>query len=456
MIFLRIENLFLNNNILFNDKEEIFKEGALIKGEILEVIEDLVFIDIKGQGIIKASSEKELKNFIGKEMVFSVKTSEGKEIQLKPLLDEKMSQIFLSNEIKNNNSVIKMLKELNIKPNKYSLELVETLMKYNAPINKEILINGIKTLEKLQQLMDIKTTDKVILIEQNNLTEDKNMYPEKVDIKNLFVVDKKDYSNEKDLTYIVKEYLGEEFDKKSQSNFIKTISFFVKNNIKTSLSNIKNFIEINNDPIAFSEDLKTIDDILGKSNIFNKGVNFIENKDEIILNKEELKILNKRLDEVEKLLEKIGEKVDSNLEESLKDTKNKVDFLKELNRDLTFLFFPFDVDKERLKGVITLLKQNKRNSTVVDKINIFINLITNRLGSVKVACQVFNNSLSIKFNINENDLDLFKDREFQLIKLISSTGYSINKIEYNFHSPIEIMDTLVLNSNPTYFLDLKV
>lgn len=485
MISLRIENLLLNNANNDN-KGYIFKEGSVLKGQILDILEEFILIDIKGHGVLKATLEGELKALKGDEVSFLVKTHINNEIQIKQLMNEEPLKNHLTTDVYKDNSISKLLKNFNIKETKISIALMENLMKYNAPINEQSLTDGIKSLEKLLQLLNLSEDDKVVLIsgpitEKENISTEKEftkenrlefsnpkgqeiiikesltkdlILPDKINIKNLLITNADHYPEKEDLSTLVKEFLGTGINIENEDEFIKMLSFFIKNDIKPSLNNIKNLKELNQDPIEFSKDFEKIDVFLSK---FKNNDNIGKLKDfdfNIDFTKKNILKNSIQVEELKNVLEESGNKI--NLKEDIKNLENKIDFLKEMNKDLSFLFLPMNFGKKELNGVLTLLKENKKKRSGNNKTNILINLNTSNLGNIKISCQAISTSISVKINIKKEDIELFKSMEEQLIQKVSLIGYSINKIEFIIDEDIRIMDAIASNPNPTYFLDIKV
>ncbi|WP_333657398.1 hypothetical protein, partial [Tissierella praeacuta] len=233
---MRIENLLLNNFIL-NNKEDILSEGYTFKGKVLELIDDLIFIEIDGKRTIQAKLETDMKMNIDDEVSFLVKSVDDNEIVLKPIIKEKL-QLSIPKE---NSPISNLLKNMNIKENKISMKLVENLMRYNAPITEENITYGIKTLEKLFQLSNLTNEDKVVLINnsspmkkdlilekientqektsikidsnlnrelitEENIIED-NTSPDKVDIKSLLVISKADDKEHENIAPLIEEFV---------------------------------------------------------------------------------------------------------------------------------------------------------------------------------------------------------------------------------------------------------
>jgi len=477
---LRIENLLLNNFIL-NNKEDILSEGYTFKGKVLELIDDLIFIEIDGKRTIQAKLETDMKMNIEDEVSFLVKSVDDNEIVLKPIIKEKL-QLSIPKE---NNPISNLLKNMNIKENKISMKLVENLMRYNAPITEENITDGIKTLEKLFQLSNLTNEDKVVLINnsspmkkdlilekientqektsikidsnlnrelitEENIIED-NTSPDKVDIKSLLVISKADDKEHENIAPLIEEFVvnGDNVDFEED---IKIISFFLKHNIKPSLNNIKNLRELNENPIEFVKDLKLIDKMINKDSPKSiNGIQLENNETKYIISDKDTKIL-----ELQKNISNFENTKDLKLAEDVKNFTNKIDFLKDINKNLSFVFFPIKHMEKELDGVLTLIKEDRKKKNYNGKTNIYINVETYNLGNIKVSCQLSSNVLQIKMNIRNEDLELFKSTEKQLIEKISLIGYSLDRIDFILDNSIRIIDTIVSNPNPIYILDLKV
>lgn len=480
MSSLRIENLLLNNFIL-NNKEDILSEGYTFKGKVLELIDDLIFIEIDGKRTIQAKLETDMKMNIDDEVSFLVKSVDDNEIVLKPIIKEKL-QLSIPKE---NNPISNLLKNMNIKENKISMKLVENLMRYNAPITEENITDGIKTLEKLFQLSNLTNEDKVVLINnsspmkkdlilekieniqektpikidsnlnrelitEENIIED-NTSPDKVDIKSLLVISKADDKDHENIAPLIEEFVvnGDNVDFEED---IKIISFFLKHNIKPSLNNIKNLRELNENPIEFVKDLKLIDKRINKDSPKSiNGIQLENNETKYIISDKDTKIL-----ELQKNISNFENTKDLKLAEDVKNFTNKIDFLKDMNKNLSFVFFPIKHMEKELDGVLTLIKEDRKKKNYNGKTNIYINVETYNLGNIKVSCQLSSNVLQIKMNIRNEDLELFKSTEKQLIEKISLIGYSLDRIDFILDNSIRIIDTIVSNPNPIYILDLKV
>ena len=471
-------------NIVTDDK--FFKEGALIEGEILEIFDDMATIDIKGLGILKAHTEKNLDDQKGKLLTFIVKLSLPNKIELKPILNnvEGKESIEFAEELSDsgNNYLIDILREFHIKEDSTTIGFLDSLIKYNVQINKETVVNGVKVLDKLEQILNIDKDEIIILANPNgnkaNITKENTGDPKeeifriakdyasnfeekifnvgKEDIRNFIILDKNNSNKEPNLTSMVKEYLGS-LDKNIESDIIKTVSFFIKYNIRPTINNIRYFHELKKDPSLFSEDFKILEEKASKS--------FTNADKRLIINNENLKnpieesiikfknLLDKTFDHTKENSHIMDKKAQNDVEE----LRDKIEFLKEMNKELTFVYLPLKLEQDNYNGAITFLKKKKKENNFHNKINMFINLKTKRLGNVKIYCEVLNETINIKFNdINKEDLNLFKSKEYELKLLTESTGYKINTIEYFFDNNENILDFIIVNTKPIYYLDVQV
>ena len=162
-----------------------------------------------------------------------------------------------------------------------------------------------------------------------------------------------------DLTHRVKYYVRNHIDLDDDESLIKITGFLVKNNIKPSLRNIKYINKLDTDPMDFFKDFQEIIHLARNNN--NHKINGLPSEKtegtnglKIISNKEE------DLSEIIKIIDELAKDGDKNLER-IKDVESKIDFLKELNKELNFMFFPIDIGlNDRLKGLMSFIKERKK------------------------------------------------------------------------------------------------
>lgn len=454
---MKIDDFIDFKELFSKEKGNPFQEGNLIEGEILDVEDGLVSIHIKDFGVIKAKSGKPLDHHKGKILSFIIKESSPEKIQLKPILDNmeiKKPSLTLNER---DGYLLNVLKEFSIEVSSISLEFLDNLVRFNQPINKENLVYGIGIIDKLEQLLNLKEDEVIVLPNSREEIVDIG----KEDIRNLLIVkeDEAIYKiNFKDNINGTMEAIRNTVSSKEMGKVLqKVIIFFIKYNIKPTLNNIKYFLELNENLTLFSKDSEKSKGILDKK-FTNHLKRIIINSDgsKNLIEKSQSRYddgLNKILDYLKNYSLNANEGLRDNIEELI----NKIEFLKEMNRELTFVYLPLNLDDNIQDTVITLLKRNKRESGYKDKINIFINLSTKKLGNIKISCFVSNIYIDIKFSsINEEDIHSFKSREEELMTLVEATGYQIRHIEYLTKDNYTILDSLMVNKKTIYNLDVQV
>lgn len=444
-----------NSNIFYefykNIKEQLLKEGDLIEGKILDILDEIAILDIKDFGIIRASTEKDLNDQKGNILKFIVETSLPDKIQLKPILDNIDMEKPRDPVHQKEEYLIKILKEFHIKDSILSRQLLDNLIKYNIPINEKNLLHGIRVLDKLEQILNINDDEAITLI--NNEQKIKNILKE--DIKNFIIVKPENIDNDP-ITLKIKDVILPQLGNKVGKDIIKTIAFFIKYKVKPSLNNVKYFLELKDDSTIFSKDFKILEEIIDKKFtiphkkiiINNVGSNNLTEKNHIQYKEYLDKILN--------YLKNNQPLLDKNSKESLEELVNKIEFLMEMNEELNFIYLPLNLHDANYEGAMTLIER-KKEDRAGDRSDIFINLRTKRLGNIKIACQVLNQIINIKFsNINKEDIELFRSKEEELKKLVTSTGYELGTIEYLLENKDNLLDSLIINTNSLYYLDLQV
>jgi hypothetical protein len=454
---MKIEGIINSKEFFIKENEKLLQEGDLIEGEILDVEDNLLLVHIKDLGIIKAKSEKPLYQYEGKTLSFIIKESLPNKIYLKPILENIVQKVPSSYPKNKEEYLINILKEFNIKPSALSIDFLENLIGFNLPINKENLVNGIGILDKLVQLLEVQEDEIIILAN----SKDEFITAEKEDIRNLLIVKENEKINipeilKENVNFELKEWMNNFPINKIDKELLNTVIFFIKYNIKPTLNNIKYFTELKEDSILFSKDFEILKEIMN-----NKFTNFVK---KIMINSGDTKSLieenhSKYKDILNRILDylKDNSNVNKDIKKDIGELVNKIEFLREMNKELVFVYIPLNLDENIHDTAITLLKKRKKKSGYKDNINMFINLNTENLGNVKIYCLVSNTYIEIKFSgINKEDIDLFKSRENELRVLVEASGYQIGAIEYLPNSNQNILDSLIVNRQAIYNLDVQV
>lgn len=446
-----VDSLYINNQYL--NKFGFFKKGSIISGKILSYEGDTALIDIKGLGIIKATTVRELKNYIDNEVTFLVKSDNPKEIQLKLILDNSIDSGPMVDVQKSKNYLINILKRFGVKDDYISVEFLDNLIKYRIEVNKENLFDGINILDKLKQIIDIENGERSVYVSLLSDTREEVLNIKNVDLRNILINDKANT----DLDTSNHIYVNNLFTGKIDNNLIKTIAFFIKYKIKPTINNIEHFIELNEKPEIFSKDYELLKNIIDKEfTNENKNIMIGNEKPKNLIEVSYEKYID-NLDEIFNLVKRRSDQVINKKDNVVEDLIDKINLIKELNNELVFIYLPLDFKKDLYNGVITLLKKRKKKNNYKENINIFINLNTNNLGKVKITCQISNAKMSIKFgNVKDEDISLFRLRESELKSMVKDIGYEIVNITYSKDEHDNILDTLIVDPNPIYYFDVKV
>lgn len=476
-------NILSMDNLSIDSKLFFLKEGAIVEGEILDIEGQEAVIYIEGLGKVNANIQMELEELIGKKISFLIKSKTLNEIQLKPILNS-AGENELTNIQAKDDHLIKILNEYGIEEDDVSIEFLNNLMEYNVPVNEKNVISGMKILDKLEQLINInKDTHTIVNLEEGSELE-------KADIRNLLVVPKDGDSGDKEnMNQLIKNNISElkeimgkiytnetnialksegnknqskdfahiEDFKTVDSNIIKTIALFTKHDIKASINNIRYFLELNENSDVFLKDLEFLQKDLKYEKFTNLDKKAMINSGSFKNIIEENYIKYKII--LEKTMEYIKENpsiIDKTTSEKIKELQNKLDFLEEINHELSFIYIPLILNNN-YDNAITLLKDRNKKNNLKDKTNVFINLNTNNLGNIKICCEAISNTINIKFSgVKNEDINLFKNREEELEFAILNTGYILENIEYMIEQENNILDFLIVNKDPVYYLDIEV
>ena len=185
MIQLRIESTLLNN-LLQKNKIDFLKEGSIFKAKIVDIKDSIIIINIPEFGLLEASLDVKSELEIGERILFLVKSINNNKVFLKPLVNTPINQKIDTIE----NPIARILTELGIETNQITISLIENLMANNLPINKDIVNDGIKILEKLIKLLNIKDGEYIALSEPNIVKQNRSVDIDTVDIRHLLLMDK--------------------------------------------------------------------------------------------------------------------------------------------------------------------------------------------------------------------------------------------------------------------------
>lgn len=467
----------------FNPKEllnlkldaNFLKEGSIISGEIIEILEDGILLNIEALGLIKGQTEIPVDNLKGRKLSFFVKSNEENSIKLVPLLEEKPKDhnislkdkeyVIVSNTedmLTKKQIISNILAEYSVAEDETTVEMIETLFKYNIPVNKENIGKSIKVLDKIDYICNKTPIEKIILL--NNEID-----PIKSDIIDFVLVDKMEYPDKISLDFIYDEIKPMISEEKPNSEFIKAAIFLLKNNMTVSVNNLKNLFRLMDNEEMIPEKLikllnnhedKVETDNRVETNKVNVGS---KSKVNITFTEKDIASLRKYNDDIKKKLELVKDfsaiekrDINKNPEKTIKELKDRIDFLNEMNKELNFMYIPITIKGREREGSISFLKKKKGTKGKLERLNIFINLDMVYLGHVKIICETFDEFINIKFNLDEQYLSFVRFYETKLYELVEDNGYKLNALTYITDRKTSLLDTLMDNCEPYYYLDVQV
>lgn len=448
---MKIENLFNMDNI-FRNKEGIFlKEGDLMEGKILEIIDEIAILEVKELGTIRAGIQGDLRQLEGKSLIFTVKTLLPDKLELAPIIKGDRTNN-MDMEITKDEYLASILKDYDLEQDPLSIEFLDSLIKYNISINRDNLENGLRILDKLEQIMNI--TEEEVLLPAYSHDGVRLLGDE--DIRKFFVQTKDENTEQLDVFDYMKREYSYLLERNLDSSLIKIISIFIKYKIKPSMNNISYFIELVEKPQIFSDGYRTLESLVMKK--------FTKHDKEAIIKSGEANIIEQNIMKHKNIMEQIAQllkydkiKLDENTLMDIEELQNKLEFLQELREHLNIVFLPLTFDETMEEAYITLIRDKRKRENPKGLINIYINLQTNRLGNIDISLRVIDDKINILFGkIKEEDIILFKNREKILEEMVKTTGYSINNIDYLTNRGDNILDYLIVNPEPIYNLDVQV
>lgn len=513
---MQINNL-LFNFIKQNMPRETYEVNSIIEGKIVSIDKGVVVLDVNGE-VMMAKTDIDLSELIGQEIDFVIQEKNGNKIIIKPLTEETIKEMSKEMETTINKTIKEFNLPKSEKAQQFigaliddklplSKENVESGMRIIGKLedllentdkevevielnNKETeaIVSG-KNTENINLKKDLtldklasenpkaETSEKIVSenTDKNPIKSDENNMPIKAEKQEIIegkihILNKlMDLEKEtgKELNADIKNILikNENLSEKENINdkskglmeFIKnlkndikdediaTISkFFVKNNIKPSLNNIKYTMELIKDPKLFGDEIKSIVTKLEKNEFLSKilGVDVEKTLKE--------KDGDKKISDLIKNID-----IPKEVKQEILDTKNRLEFIKELNKEMYFQSIPLQYGKEKLQGFLNVIEEKENKFGANKPVSVFINLDTNNIGNISIACLAFSKELSLKIGIDEQDEALFKSLETVLKTRINKLGYSVIKLDYVFDKNIKAIENMD-KSDSIYFLDIKV
>ena len=90
---MRIDDFYQLQNFIFELNNNELKEGSTVNGEIIDILDEYVFLNIEDLGLIRAENRLNVDDLKGKKISFTVKLLKNGKIELVPLLNENVEEV---------------------------------------------------------------------------------------------------------------------------------------------------------------------------------------------------------------------------------------------------------------------------------------------------------------------------------------------------------------------------
>lgn len=447
-----------------NSTKDFLKNKLQIKAKIVGVRGNEVTVMFKNGLEIKATSNIPLENFVGSQILFRLINSE-EGLFLRPKIEGKAMEMEMSLKI---DDLVNRLEVMGTKENR---DIIAEMIKQNIPITKQ-------NFEQVKE--SIKAFDMISHMSENEINEllSELENPENMEMKDVIkrVIAFKEGTN---LSEFIKDVQGLHITKED-------IMFLLKNNIKISYENLKNFENFMNQSDDIENLANDIKESLANIDVESGGIekgfesasqkkskfeisdfksldfkNFEEESEVKFLNtetkspdkikkqlmnilegyaknlNEENKIvpgdIKKDLNEIMKLVKELGDGLDGRQKEDFAGIENRLSLLDKLSNDYMYLQVPFM--NEEYKSMTELLfkeKTEKRGRFKNDKsVNVLISLNTKNMDRVDTLLVYYKESLNLVFNFqNEEIRKVFERKHDQIKNLMKSIGFEDISVMY--------------------------
>ncbi|MBS4539779.1 hypothetical protein GOQ27_14995 [Clostridium sp. D2Q-11] len=452
----------LLNKTIDNTSKDIFIKGTIIDVKLLEKLNNQILIELANGEIVKAETKIPLDARVGSNLEFIVKDKKDGILYLKPNeenLAEKTS-IDLIN---------KVIDEYNLVESKKNIEMVKGLVSLDMNINKESIANTIKNINILEVLYN-KLDNTSLQNNKEQLIVKDQVFNNKISEKEL---DKLISLNLKELdkeSSIIKNFF---YDKQSnennkelelKENTIKSLLFLIKNDMKINLENLKFTMDIIEGKNFLSSNLKEIIKNLSSNNKYEKLSDKIKNLIEIdkyfLGEKSDKSFIKNYYTKLTEVVEEINKKVsneDNNQIKTLLDsTKNELEYLKNINKNMSLLYYPLKIKNEEILDKILIFNKNK-NKFKKDKFKIYFSLNTINLDEVNITYEIVESRNTITFNLKDRNIaSYFEENKYSLEKHLVQSGIKNFIININISKEVAAFNLLDDVDYDNYIFDARV
>ncbi|NLM44185.1 MAG: flagellar hook-length control protein FliK [Clostridiales bacterium] len=446
-------------NETFKKYNEFFislKVGDVLKGKVTDKNGNMITIKTPTQKFIKALLETNI----------WIENNSAVELIITNIDDGKVYAKLLTMNNKNNtaNSGIEsILKSLSLNISEENLEICKALIKYNQPINREIIEYINYLLKTIQSFNNdtIKKALKLLFCEKDVINMPLH------DINSVFYSVKDDeltnfeHFFERDMNFT------HDFDKTMSKILNHIFDYYeIKDNVKEVLKGLIN--DTMNIVMTTKEtDLETIILMLSKGievtprnimvyNLINKknslltksleylieclrdykdeNLKFIKAKfDECYFRPNEINVrsINYKMNELIKLLSELEyilkqkNYVGFEVRESISNIKEIINLVEAFNSDFNYLYIPIMINNNKTDVEIFIFERNnKRKKIEASNANIIISLNMPNIGYIESHIKIKKDALNIVFKSEDKAVtDMIKHYSFRLKEIFENKGY---------------------------------
>lgn len=449
-------------------------EGDTFKGEIINITPNQITISLSDSVTVNAFLADSLSYNIGDVASFTVKSNDGKQIVLKPGMNESPTNLINDQTIQNalNNAGLAITKE--------NAALVHNLMRYELPINAETINNYARLLGQAGNATPedviILTQMKIPVTEENvNALHDYYNYNEGITGKAETLTDNflgiiqnlpesvsqatvsmlNNFVNAFSDTISKSENISEKISPESRDvlagiiendnpEAIETANVIREGNLtsKNFLSTIiKEFNEGKITPEAFK---KIVD-----SNEFKQVVeNFVRQEMFIApedINKQNIKkLFSKIINDTQNLTEKFsGIKLADNMLNTNEQIRQNVDFLNQANQFMNFIQIPLKMTGQNTHGDLYVYKNGKNDLSEKEELKALLHLDMDNLGPMDIFVCLKNQNVTTNFKVaSDKILDYIEEHIDELNIRLKALGYNVTtnitseKSDYSFKKKV--------------------
>lgn len=510
-----LQPILLNNmKINMVKQNRNLKIGDTLKGRIIGIDGNMITIDFGNGDVITGELKVPIDFKKGALIDFIIKDMRDSQLIMSPYSDESIKE---ANENLTNKTINDILNQNGLKSNDKNVQIVKSLLEMEMPINKETISNISKIVDKLNsfkhmgndeiiqtifpegdpleenilQTFKTKLDKPKIDVKGKNLKEhmDEDMSKEIIHKKNSDIDNKESKVREKnyidskgalinkstEVNHVLKlrreafQNIIEGFQ--SNNNLIKSIALLMKSNIDVSIKNINFLNQIIQREGFIVRDIENLIQLLESNDIVteDKDIKKIVNGIKKWTGKTELNMELKNVEEfkteyrdlmnsLEDLKESsiINKYKNTEVISSLKNIEEKVNFVNQLNNNMTFFYMPLITNREFLNEKLYIFNK-KKNLGNLDNTKVFLSLNTKNLNKIDILCDFHKDRVNISFNIEDEFVkDFLAKNESKLINMLNKNGFKNVFINYKDREKDIIADFLFSEKSKNYMIDIRV